>query len=111
MKVMRSILYVPGNNEALIQKSPTYKPDIVTLDLEDAVPPAEKKNAREISRRNVKRLVDAGMTVYARLNNWETGLTNDDCEAIVVPGLSGVCLAKRYPGHVKRLEWKLEEWR
>jgi citrate lyase subunit beta/citryl-CoA lyase len=37
-------------------------------------------------------------------------LTNDDLEAIVYEGLSGVCLAKTGgPDHVQRLDWKLEE--
>jgi citrate lyase subunit beta/citryl-CoA lyase len=37
-------------------------------------------------------------------------MTNDDLEAIVHEGLSGVCLAKcGGPDHVQRLDWKLEE--
>jgi citrate lyase subunit beta/citryl-CoA lyase len=37
-------------------------------------------------------------------------MTNDDCEAVVHEGLSGVCLAKcGGPEHVIRLDWKLEE--
>ena len=37
-------------------------------------------------------------------------MTNDDLEAIVHEGLSGVCLAKcGGADHVQRLEWKLEE--
>ena len=37
-------------------------------------------------------------------------MTNDDLEAIVHEGLSGVCLAKTgHPDDVKRLDWKLEE--
>lgn len=48
--------------------------------------------------------------MYVRINNWETLLTNDDLEAIVHEGLSGVCLAKcGGPDHVQRLDWKLEE--
>jgi citrate lyase subunit beta/citryl-CoA lyase len=45
-----------------------------------------------------------------RVNNWETLMTNDDLEAVVYPGLSGICLAKcGHPDDVKRLEWKLDE--
>jgi citrate lyase subunit beta/citryl-CoA lyase len=48
--------------------------------------------------------------MYVRINNWETQMTNDDLEAIVYPGLGGVCLAKcGEPDNVKRLDWKLEE--
>ena len=45
MPVMRSVFYVPGNNESFIQKSPSLPADIITLDLEDSVPPAEKAKA------------------------------------------------------------------
>ena len=40
MPVMRSVFYVPGNNPAFIEKAPTLPADIITLDLEDSVPPA-----------------------------------------------------------------------
>jgi citrate lyase subunit beta/citryl-CoA lyase len=107
---MRSVFYVPGNNEKMVKKAPEFPADIITLDLEDSVPPAEKPKAREVTRENLKYAGSGGSTVYVRINNWETLLTNDDLEAIVYEGLSGVCLAKcGGPDHVQRLDWKLEE--
>lgn len=47
MAVMRSVQYVPGNNEKMVAKAPGIPADIITLDLEDSVPPAEKARARE----------------------------------------------------------------
>jgi citrate lyase subunit beta/citryl-CoA lyase len=110
MPVMRSVLYIPGNNEKMVSKAPTIEADIITLDLEDSVPPAEKPKAREIVRANLKAAGESGAEIYVRINNWETLLTNDDLEAVVHEGLHGVCLAKcGGPDHVKRLDWKLEE--
>ncbi len=110
MAVMRSILYIPGNSEKMVSKAPTFPADIITLDLEDSVPPAEKPKAREIVRENLKYAAQGGAEVYVRINNWETLLTNDDLEAVVHEGLNGVCLAKcGGPDHVRRLDWKLEE--
>jgi citrate lyase subunit beta/citryl-CoA lyase len=107
---MRSVFYVPGNNEKLVSKAPSISADIITLDLEDSVPPAEKPKAREMTRENLKYAGSGGSIVYVRINNWETQMTNDDCEAVVHEGLSGVCLAKcGGPEHVIRLDWKLEE--
>jgi citrate lyase subunit beta/citryl-CoA lyase len=107
---MRSVFYIPGNNVKFIEKAPVTPADIITLDLEDSVPPDEKPKARELVRENLKLAGSGGSTVYVRVNNWETLMTNDDLEAIVHEGLSGVCLAKcGGADHVQRLDWKLEE--
>ncbi|MCJ7830613.1 MAG: CoA ester lyase [Desulfobacterales bacterium] len=110
MPVMRSVFYVPSNNEKMVAKAPTIKCDVLTLDLEDSVPPAEKPKGREMIKTYLKTVDKGHATVYVRINNWETLMTNDDLEAIVWPGLSGVCLAKcGSPDNVRRLDWKLEE--
>lgn len=110
MTIMRSVFYVPGNNDKMLAKAPSFPADIITLDLEDSVPPAEKVKAREMVRENLKFAGSCGSTVYVRVNNWETLMTNDDLEAVVYEGLGGICLAKTGgPEHIQRLDWKLEE--
>ena len=110
MAVMRSIMYIPGNNPKMVEKAPTIPADIITLDLEDSVPPAEKENARKLIVEKLKFAGSGGSQVYVRINNWETEMTNADLEAIVQPGLDGVTLAKTgHPDDVQRLAWKLEE--
>lgn len=110
MAVMRSVLYVPGNNEKMVGKASSFPADIVTLDLEDSVPPAEKSAAREIVAASLIEAGAGGASVYVRLNNWETLMTNDDLEAVVQKGLTGVTLAKcGHPDDVRRLDWKLDE--
>jgi citrate lyase subunit beta/citryl-CoA lyase len=112
MAVMRSVFYVPSNNEKLVSKAPTIAADILTLDLEDSVPPAEKPKGREMVREYLKknRADQLSPYLYVRINNWETQMTNDDLEAVVYPGLDGVCLAKCGDAdNVTRLDWKLEE--
>ncbi len=110
MAVMRSVQYVPGNNEKMVAKAPSIPADIITLDLEDSVPPAEKPRAREVVAANLAAAGAGGSEVYVRINNWETEMTDDDLEAIVHPGLHGVTLAKcGHPDNVRRLDWKLEE--
>ncbi len=49
MTVMRSVFYVPGNREDFIAKIPNIPADVITLDLEDSVPPAEKQKAQRTS--------------------------------------------------------------
>ncbi|MFP3975658.1 MAG: HpcH/HpaI aldolase/citrate lyase family protein [Dehalococcoidia bacterium] len=113
MAVMRSVMYVPSNSDKMLVKAPEIKADILTLDLEDSVPPAEKAIGREKIRNYLQdgsREKQSSKYLYVRINNWETLMTNDDLEAIVYPGLDGVCLAKcGHPDNVRRLDWKLEE--
>lgn len=112
MAVMRSVFYVPSNNEKMVGKASSIEADIVTLDLEDSVPPAEKEKGRKMVQEYLKtsRSSQAAPYLYVRINNWETEMTNDDLEAIVHPGLDGVCLAKcGCAENVQRLAWKLEE--
>lgn len=112
MPVMRSVFYVPSNNPKMMDKAPTLAVDVLTLDLEDAVPPAEKEAGRAAIRDYLRerRATQVAPALYVRVNNWETLMTDADLEAVVHPGLDGVCLAKcGEPAHVQRLAWKLEE--
>lgn len=110
MAVMRSIMYIPGNNPKFISKIPSIPADIITFDLEDAIPPAEKVATREMIKESLQQGHAGGAQVFVRINNWETNLTDDDLEAIVWPGLDGVTLAKTgCAADVQRLDWKLEE--
>ena len=42
----RSVLYMPGSNERALEKAKTLPADALILDLEDAVAPDEKLQAR-----------------------------------------------------------------
>ena len=46
MKVRRSMLFVPGDNPAMLSTAFVYKPDSIMFDLEDAVSAREKDSAR-----------------------------------------------------------------
>lgn len=110
MAIMRSVFYVPANNQKFIDKSPTLPCDIVTLDLEDSVPVTEKETARKMAAANLQKAAGGKAEVYVRLNGWHTGFTNDDLEAVVRPGLNGVTITKpRNVDDIRRLDWKLEE--
>ena len=72
MPVMRSVMYVPSNNEKMVGKAPTIAADVLTLDLEDSVPPAEKEKGREMIQEYLKsaRASQAAPSLYVRINNW-----------------------------------------
>jgi citrate lyase subunit beta/citryl-CoA lyase len=87
-------MYTPGNNYRMIEKLPTLAADVMVLDLEDTVPLAEKETARFMVRDSIPNVAKSGAYVYSRINDWRTGLTEGDVEAIVVDGLDGVVLSK-----------------
>ena len=94
MKLYRSVLFVPGNRPDWIDKAPKYGPDALIIDLEDAVPIAEKIQARPIVRAGIERLRDNAVGVFVRVNGLDTGLTGEDVEAIVTAGLDGIAIPK-----------------
>ena len=108
--VQRSVMYTPGNNARLIEKARTFTSDLVVLDLEDSVAPTEKQSARDLVRDSLGLVSESGADVYVRINAWDTGLTDDDLEAIVQPSLDGVVLPKtETPDDVQRLADKLSQ--
>ncbi len=94
MAVRRSDLYLPANNEHMILKAPTLGADVITLDLEDSVPPAEKENARQLVKKHIKEMSTTGSEAWVRINAWDTDLTLADLDAVVVEGLDGITLPK-----------------
>lgn len=94
MRQYRSILFVPGNRPDWMDKAPKYGPDALILDLEDAVPIAEKAQARPMVRAAIERLRERGVPVVVRVNGIDTGLTGEDIEAIVTGGLVAVAVPK-----------------
>ena len=44
----RSLLFIPGNNPAMLQNADIFGSDAVIFDLEDAVNVTEKDNARNL---------------------------------------------------------------
>jgi len=94
LHLYRSLVFVPGIRENMIEKAGGFDADVIVLDLEDSVPPAEKEQARPIVRRAILALAALGHTVHVRVNPVGSGLTRDDLAAVVCPELSGVCLPK-----------------
>ena len=48
MLILRTLMFVPGNQERRLEKARQVPADALILDLEDSVPPAEKESGREM---------------------------------------------------------------
>jgi citrate lyase subunit beta / citryl-CoA lyase len=90
MKPLRSLLFVPGNKAAWMEKAPQYGADALILDLEDSVPYADKDAARILVRQAIDELSARGHTLFVRINPLESDMTGDDLSAIVCAGLTGL---------------------
>jgi len=93
-RALRSYLFVPGDNETLLGKVLNAGADAVVLDLEDAVRPERKTEAREMIAEFLKHHADTLTPVYVRINSLKERLWQDDLAAAVRPGLRGVRIAK-----------------
>lgn len=90
----RSYLYVPGDRPDFLAKSLGRGADALIVDLEDAVRPDAKSEARRTVRRWLEGLpADHGVAVWVRVN---AGAEAQDDLAVLAdaPNLTGVCAAK-----------------
>ncbi|WP_256868189.1 aldolase/citrate lyase family protein, partial [Candidatus Entotheonella palauensis] len=96
MAVLRSLLFVPGNQGRMLEKAMGSRPDALVPDLEDSVPVDEKVNAREVTASYLPQLAQAGPLVIPRVNSLDTGLTEAELTAVVGPHIYGVSVGKIY---------------
>src|SRR4051794_20147459 len=71
-RLHRSELAVPGSNARMLEKAPTLGADIVMLDLEDAVAPDEKLQARINVTEALRELDWSACSVSLRINGLDT---------------------------------------
>jgi citrate lyase subunit beta/citryl-CoA lyase len=89
----RSVLYVPGSNGRALEKAATLAADALILDLEDAVAPVAKEQARENVLAALARGGFGPSEVAVRVNGADTpwgaadlaALANSRVDAIVLP--------------------------
>jgi len=71
---MRSLMFVPGHNERLMQSASRSEADVLLLDIEDSVQPvANKQLARDMIYQWVKEGKFNDHRVFPRVNDRESG--------------------------------------
>ena len=90
--LFRTYLYVPGSKPDVVEKAFNSDADCIVIDLEDAVHPDKKVDARNF----VAEFIAAGATkpFLVRINNLESKWGKADLEAIALPGLAGIRIPK-----------------
>lgn len=90
----RSVLYMPGSNARAIEKAKTLPADGIILDLEDAVAPDAKEQARQQVVAAVQAGGFGGREVIVRINGLDTDWWIDDINAVAKARPDGVLLPK-----------------
>ncbi|WP_307848105.1 CoA ester lyase [Gordonia sp. SCSIO 19800] len=90
----RSALYVPGDNLRAMEKAQSLPADVIILDLEDAVAPDRKAEARRRIVETVDERVFAPREVIVRINALGTEWHDDDLRAVAGSAAAGVLVPK-----------------
>ena len=91
----RSWLFVPGDSERKLEKSLGVGADALIFDLEDAVAPERKDEARRIVADFLRGPAkDTSASVYVRVNPWDTPLCAEDLDAVMGGAPDGVVQPK-----------------
>jgi citrate lyase subunit beta/citryl-CoA lyase len=85
-----SYLFVPGNRPERFDKACAAGADAVIVDLEDAVPPADKI----VARQSLAAWLSPAKPVFVRINGADTEWFVDDLAVAALPGIAGIVLPK-----------------
>ncbi|MEI8005881.1 MAG: aldolase/citrate lyase family protein [Bacteroidota bacterium] len=101
-----SRLYLPGNSPALMINAGIHHPDGIILDLEDAVAPDKKFEARFLVRNALRSIDFYGAEHMVRINQGERGL--EDLEYVIAHNVNLILLPKcEHAGQVLAVNRKI----
>ena len=110
---MRSLLFIPADDEKKLGKGLGVGADALILDLEDAVSLPRKAAAREMAARYIAETRDReGPLLYVRINSMDTDLWQEDVAAVAGARPDGILLPKARSGedvHKLSIALHLEE--
>ncbi len=93
---MRSLLFVPGDQERKLIKARGTEADVLIVDLEDSVAAANKDAARRIAGGFIRsvRQEATRQKIYVRINDLQSGLADGDLSAVLAALPDGIVLPK-----------------
>lgn len=97
--LMRSLMFVPGHNERLMDSASRSDADVLLLDLEDSVLPVSNK---QIAREKIKEFIECGKfknkLIFPRVNDRESGELLKDLYQLTLKGVEGFTYPKAMLG-------------
>jgi citrate lyase subunit beta/citryl-CoA lyase len=108
--MMRSLLFVPGDDSRKLDKALASGADALILDLEDSV----SHNAKALARRTCLEFLKANAALekrprlYVRINALGTGMSDNDLDVVMTAGPDGIVLPKSESGaNIDRLDARI----
>jgi citrate lyase subunit beta/citryl-CoA lyase len=97
---MRSLLFIPADDERKLAKGTATDADALILDLEDSVSPARKAAARTLAAQYIAdtRLREDRPRLYVRINALDTDLWQHDVAGVIPARPDGIILPKSRSG-------------
>lgn len=94
MQPRRSLLFMPGHNVRAIQKAQILPTDVVIIDLEDAVAPETKPEARTTAQAEITSGDFGAREVAVRINSPDTDWHTDDLAAFSDTSIAAIVVPK-----------------
>ena len=106
----RSLLFIPGNNPAMLQNADVFGSDSVIFDLEDAVNVVEKDNARNLIHYYLEEHPHLDLEVVVRINGLDTEFYQADLDMIVSDNIDAIMLPKARITYLEELDKLLTKY-
>ena len=104
-RLRRTMMFVPGNNPAMVKDAGIYGADSIMFDLEDAVSMVEKDAARDLVYEALQTQDYGDAELVVRVNGQDTPYYANDVRAMVKAGIDVVRLPKAEDAEmVKKLD-------
>lgn len=94
MELLRSMLFVPADSTKKMEKARSLRPDAVIFDLEDAVSPDKKSEARALLSQELKSRPQSEPRILVRVNSVGTEFFSGDLEVAVDSAVNALALPK-----------------
>lgn len=94
MKILRTMLFMPGNNPGMLVSADNLEADAIIYDLEDAVSTSQKDAARDLVANALRTLSYKNSLVTVRINPTDSPYWKDDIRAIIPAGPDGLVIPK-----------------
>src|SRR6202171_5368752 len=94
MDVLQSFLFVPADSSRKMASARNLRPDAFIYDLEDAVPVANKHEARRLLTGELNNFINPRPKVFIRVNGFDSAFFANDLRGVVALEVTGIILPK-----------------